>query len=284
MEFKIYKNKNKPVFLYIHGECLSVFSFKKEVEELKKDYTVILPVLDSPEKYQFTTIEQSAKEILHYIDTECNGHIQVLGGFSLGGQIAVTLLSMRPDLCEYAMIESAMMKPTRLKSWSDFAAVHLNPLAKNKLFNSFMYYTKFNDNFAQKEYHKNFQVMSVESLKNELYETYSYTLPPHLGQVTCKMAILIGQREKKAMKESANLLHDQVQNAQIFVLSNFTHGAFSLGHPQEYIRFVKSWIQEKDKHQRIKEKRKKEAEEGEYMPNWKHLLNKIKARNAAKKA
>ena len=42
MEFKQYINKrNKPVFMYIHGECLSTFSFKIETKELKKDFTVI---------------------------------------------------------------------------------------------------------------------------------------------------------------------------------------------------------------------------------------------------
>ena len=46
MEFKQYINKrNKPVFMYIHGECLSTFSFKIETKELKKDFTVILPII-----------------------------------------------------------------------------------------------------------------------------------------------------------------------------------------------------------------------------------------------
>ena len=46
MKFKTYSNKNKPVFVYIHGECLSAFSFKEEIKELKKDFQVVLPILD----------------------------------------------------------------------------------------------------------------------------------------------------------------------------------------------------------------------------------------------
>lgn len=285
MEFKIYKNKNKPLFVYIHGECLSSFSFKKEVDELKKDYTILLPVLNEQSENHsgFTTIQDAATSIIEYIEQNYDGHVQVLAGFSLGGQIVAEILAKRPDFSEYIMIESVMMKPKKIHSWSDFAAVHLNSLAKNKFFNSFMYYTKFNDDFALEEYYKNYKVMSKETVRNELYATYHYEMPSGLEKVQGKVAILVGQREKKIVKESANLLHEAMPHAQIFVLQNYTHGAFSLGHPQEYIRFVKSWIQEKDKQQRIKERRKKEAEEGQYMPNWKHLLNKMKDKKAHQK-
>ena len=36
------------------------------------------------------------------------------GGLSLGGQIAVEMLSQRPDICRYALIDSALVKPMKL--------------------------------------------------------------------------------------------------------------------------------------------------------------------------
>ena len=108
MQFKTYVQKNKPVYMYIHGECLSAFSFQEEIRELKKDYTLIVPVLDghgSEAQKPFISIQQCAEELLTYLQEFYNGHIQVLSGFSLGAQIAVSMLSMKPDLCEYAMIE-----------------------------------------------------------------------------------------------------------------------------------------------------------------------------------
>ena len=118
MQFKTYVQKNKPVYMYIHGECLSAFSFQEEIRELKKDYTLIVPVLDghgSEAQKPFISIQQCAEELLTYLQEYYNGHIQVLSGFSLGAQIAVSMLSMKPDLCEYAMIESAMMQPIKLQ-------------------------------------------------------------------------------------------------------------------------------------------------------------------------
>ena len=279
MQFKTYVQKNKPVYMYIHGECLSAFSFQEEIRELKKDYTLIVPVLDghgSEAQKPFISIQQCAEE--YY-----NGHIQVLSGFSLGAQIAVSMLSMKPDLCEYAMIESAMMQPVKLQSWSAYAGIYTNALARKKWFNKFMYYTVFNDDFAFEDYYQNYQAMTKENLKSIHHAVSTFQLPENLAQATCKTAILIGQREKKSMKKSADLLKEALGDAQIFMLMNYTHGDFSLGNPREYLRFVKSWIQNKDIQQKRKVRKQKEQQEGDYLPNWKHLVNKIKDKKAKKK-
>lgn len=35
------------------------------------------------------------------------------GGLSLGGQVAVEMLSQRPEICRYALLESALVKPMK---------------------------------------------------------------------------------------------------------------------------------------------------------------------------
>lgn len=284
MKYKEYKNKNKPVFVYIHGECLSTFCFKTELKELKKDYTVLLPVISGHgDDYntEFVSIEDCATNILNFINLYYDGHVQVLSGFGLGAQIATTMLSMQPDLCEYAMLESPLMKPMKLKSWSDYTAMYAPALAKNKFYNSFMYYTKFNDDYALDDYYRNYKNMTKENMKTILKAVYSYNIP-NLSKVTAKVALLLGQRESKIYKTSANMIHEQIENSNIYMLMNYTHGDFSLGHPEEFVRFVKSWIQKKD---RVIQKKKKQIEESqEYLPNYKHLINKWKNRQAIKNA
>lgn len=284
MKYKEYKNKNKPVFVYIHGECLSTFCFKTELKELKKDYTVLLPVISGHgEDYntEFVSIKDCATNILNYINLNYDGHVQVLSGFGLGAQIATTMLSIQPDLCEYAMLESPLMKPMKLKSWSDYTAMYAPSLAKNKFYNSFMYYTKFNDDYALDDYYQNYKNMTKENMKTILNAVYSYNIPD-LSKVTANVALLLGQRESKIYKKSANMIHEQIENSNIYMLMNYTHGDFSLGHPEEFVRFVKSWIQKKD---RVIQKKKKQLEESqEYLPNYKHLINKWKNRQAIKNA
>ena len=47
--------------------------------------------------------------------------------------------------------------------------------------------------------------------------------------------------------------------------------------------FVKSWIKKKDIQQKRKVSKQKEQQEGDYLQNWKHLVNKIKDKKAKKK-
>lgn len=282
MQFITYVNKSKPVFMYIHGECLSTFSFKKEIKELKKEFTIVLPTLhghgDSHAR-AFSTIDGMANAIITYIDNHFHHSIQVLAGFSLGAQIATNILSKRPNICEYAIIESARMFPVKYRNWVAYTSSHIPTLAKQKWLNTIMYYTLFNDDFAVKEYYNNYIRMRKENIQAALHATYNYKLEESIKNATCKMAIFVGQRESKALKISANVLHEQVQKSEIFLLMNNAHGALSFSHPQEYISFVKSWVQNKNTQQRPKFKKKQTSQEQqELLPNWKHILNKIKAR------
>ena len=81
---------------------------------------------------------------------------------------------MKPDLCAYAMIESAMMQPVKLQSWSAYAGIYANPLARKKWFNKFMYYTVFNDDYAFDDYYRNYQAMTKENLKRILDAVSSF--------------------------------------------------------------------------------------------------------------
>ncbi|MDX8418136.1 alpha/beta fold hydrolase [Absicoccus intestinalis] len=274
MNIKKYNHKKKPVFMYIHGECLSPYSFSTQVKELKKDFEIVLPFLDDT----FISIQQSAEEIIQYIDNEYNGHIEVLAGFSLGGQIVAEILSRKNNICEFAIIEGALMYPIKLHNWSDIIASHLPMLSHNELFNSFMYYSKYNDAKAEKIYYQVMHHLNTQTVSNMYKELYNYTIPATMNDMSGKLAILVGTREGREYRKSADILHKRMDNSEIFMLMKYCHGGLSLDHPEEYIRFIKSWVQEKDKQSRIQSEKKKKEQEFEYMPNWKHLLNLYKSK------
>ena len=79
---------------------------------------MVLPVLDghADSTAPFTTIEENAARLISYIDTRFGGQILAIGGLSLGGQIAVEMLSQRKDICQYALLESALVTPMKLTS------------------------------------------------------------------------------------------------------------------------------------------------------------------------
>ena len=105
--------EHSEVIMLLHGGGLSWWNYREAAQLLAKQYHVIIPVLDghSGSDSPFTTIEDNAARLIAYIDTHFGGQILALGGLSLGGQIAVEMLSQRKDICSYALIESALVKP-----------------------------------------------------------------------------------------------------------------------------------------------------------------------------
>ena len=108
--------QNTNVILLLHGGGLSWWNYRAVAQKLAERYHVVLPVLDghADSDASFTTIEDNAARLILYIDTHFDGHVLAIGGLSLGGQIAVEMLSQRKDICRYALLESALVKPMKL--------------------------------------------------------------------------------------------------------------------------------------------------------------------------
>ena len=116
MNVTAYGTQNKDTVLLLHGGGLSWWNYRKAANLLSAQYHVVLPVLDghADSNVPFTSIEDNAARLISYIDTHFGGQIAALGGLSLGGQIALEMLSQRPDICRYALIEGALVRPSKL--------------------------------------------------------------------------------------------------------------------------------------------------------------------------
>ena len=115
MNYKEYGKEHKDVIILLHGGGLSWWNYREEAEILKDNYHVIIPILnghpgsDKP----FHSIKENAEEIIRFIDEHFGGSVLLMGGLSLGGQILLEILSARTDICRYALIESAMVIPSK---------------------------------------------------------------------------------------------------------------------------------------------------------------------------
>ena len=117
MIFKKFTNKGKPVIILIHGGRLSWWNYKDEIMLLKDDFEMVLPVIDGHgEDYgtEFKSIEHCAEEIIEYIHKNYDGRVFLIGGLSLGAQILTEILSRKTDICEKAVIESALVVKDKL--------------------------------------------------------------------------------------------------------------------------------------------------------------------------
>ncbi|MEX1307299.1 MAG: alpha/beta hydrolase, partial [Eubacteriales bacterium] len=113
MLYHHFGDKNKPPLVLLHGGGISCWMWEPQIEKLKEDFHIIAPIIDGHDIDEglFSTISDAADRLIAYINDVLDGHIFALCGFSLGAQIALEVLSKRPSIANFAIIESALTEP-----------------------------------------------------------------------------------------------------------------------------------------------------------------------------
>ena len=168
-----------------------------------------------------------------------------IGGLSLGGQIAVEMLSARSDICRYALIESALVKPMKLthaligptfgmsyglikQRW--FAKLQADYLGIPK--------TIFED------YYRDTCAIAKPDMIAFLKANCAYECKTSLGETAAKVKIIAGAREQKSILDSAKLLHKAIPGSQMEILHGLRHGDLSINFPERYAQILTDWIGE----------------------------------------
>ena len=240
--------QNKDTILLLHGGGLSWWNYREVAKLLEQDYHVILPVLDghADSDAAFTTIEDNAARLISYIDTHFGGQVTVLGGLSLGGQVALEMLSQRPNICRYALIESALVKPSRL------TAALIGPtfgmsygLIKQRWFAKMQADYLGIPKELFEDYFRDTCAITKTDMIAFLQANSTYEMKPNLAKTTAKVKIVAGGKEQESIRDSAKLLHSTIPGSQLEILSGLRHGDLSINHPERYVQMLKEWSDEK---------------------------------------
>ena len=241
--------QNQDTVLLLHGGGLSWWNYRKVAKLLEKDYHVILPVLDghADSDVAFTTIEDNAARLISYIDSHFGGQVTVLGGLSLGGQIALEMLSQRPDICRYALIESALVKPSKL------TAALIDPtfgmsygLIKQRWFAKMQADYLGIPKELFEDYYRDTCAITKADMIGFLKANCTYEIKPGLTETTAKVKIVAGAKELKSILYSAKLIHQAIPGSQLKILPGLRHGDLSINHPARYVQMLKEWREHND--------------------------------------
>ena len=236
--------QNQDTVLLLHGGGLSWWNYREVVKLLEKDYHVILPVLDghAGSHEHFTTIEDNAKRIIDYIDTRFGGQVTVLGGLSLGGQVALEMLSQRPDICQFALIESALVKPSKL------TVALIGPtfgmsygLIKQRWFARMQADYLGIPKELFEDYYRDTCAITKADMIAFLKANCTYEIKTSLSETTAKVKIVAGSKEQKSILDSAKLIHSTIPGSEVEILPGLRHGDLSINHPERYVQILKEW-------------------------------------------
>ena len=239
--------QNPNVIMLLHGGGLSWWNYREAAQKLAERYHVVLPVLDghADSGTPFSTIEENAASLISYIDTHFGGQVLALGGLSLGGQIAVEMLSQRKDICRYALLESVLVKPMKLTHALIEPTFGMSyGLIKQKWF------AKLQADFLGipkalfDDYYRDTCAISKADMIAFLKANSIYAIKSGLSETKAKVKIAAGAKEQKNMRDSAVLLNQAIPGSSMEILPELRHGDLSLNKPERYVKILTDWIGE----------------------------------------
>lgn len=244
MVVKEYGKTNKDTIILLHGGGLSWWNYEEVAELLKDEYHIILPILDghAGSDNDFTNIEDNADEIIKYIDDNYDGNVKLIGGLSLGGQILLDMLSKRDNICEYAIIESALVYPMKVTNKLITPSIKISySLISKKWFSKLQFKSlKIKESLFDKYYNDSCKI-SMRNMITFLKSNSNYC-KENLQNIKTKSLVFVGSKERSIMIKSAKKIHNELVNSELEILSGYYHGDLSINHANEYVSKVKKLV------------------------------------------
>jgi len=244
MLFKETGDMKLPTIILLHGGGLSDWSWDKAAGELKSAYHVVTPIIDGhgeDGETEFISIEDSAEKLITYIDAKLGGKVFAIGGLSIGAQIAAEVLSVREDIAEFAILESALVYPIKGTTTLTIPTYKLfYGLIKQRWFSKMQAKSLCVSENDFERYYQDSQRMSKQTLINMTLSNGNYGLKDSIASTRAKVLIIVGSKEIQIMKKSAELLHSKIKRSALYVSQGMKHGELSLIHTEDYLAQLKA--------------------------------------------
>ncbi|WP_100331486.1 alpha/beta fold hydrolase [Bacillus xiapuensis] len=244
--YQEYGDKNASLMLFLHGGGVSDWMWDKQIQYFTH-YHCIVPTLPehglNHDGINFT-IKGSAEELIQLIEEKAKGKQVILIGFSLGSQVIIQVLSMKPDLIDFAIINSASARPISYARKLIKPAIALTfPLIKNRWFSKLQAKALYiGEDYFERYYEESCQ-MKPDTLVRVLEESMSFEIPKDFRKATGKILVTVGEKEKAIMKKSAKDIVEANSNCTGVILPKIGHGV-SLAMPDFFNHMVEAWKHE----------------------------------------
>ena len=84
------------------------------------------------------------------------------------------------------------------------------------------------------DYYRDTCKIQKQDMIRFLKSNSSYIMNAELANTTAKAIIIVGGKEQKKMRYSAEILHNTISDSTLRVFNQYYHGEVSLNHPDEY--------------------------------------------------
>ena len=233
MLFHTYGTPDQPTLLLLPGLGVSHEIFQPLVERLQDRFFIIAAAVDGfiiGKHSRFTTIDDQAAQVIHYVQDHLDGHLHVAYGLSLGGKILSRVLERNELIIDHAVMDAAPLLP--LPRWT------VDPLRYYQAFNVWTCYhwTSFWRWLFHSHY---FDVLLDEVLKVYPFGRTRAVLDGYKSVYTNRLERIFGDdihywygtKEAFVAKPQVKHLLTLCPHAHVEVFPGMNHGQFLVDHP-----------------------------------------------------
>lgn len=246
LHYSEYGDKDAPLLVFLHGGGVSSWMWDKQIQYFKHYHCV---TIDLPEQGQSNSSEEfsmkySAESVIELIETLAKGKKVIVVGFSLGAQVTIQILSLNPNLVDYAIINSALVRPTRFAIKLIKPTLKMTfPLIKNKSFSKLQAKTLYVGEDYFNTYYRESSQMKSDTLVRILEENMSFELPKNFHEARSRILVTVGEKEKAVMIKSAKDIVSSNSNSEGIIIPNIGHGV-SLVKPDFFNQLIDRWLED----------------------------------------
>lgn len=248
LHYKESGNPDAPLIVFLHGGGVSGWMWDKQVQYFSNHYHCIAP--DLPDhglsKAIPYSIEKSADQVIDLIHKKAQGKKVIITGFSLGAQVAIKLLSMAPHLVDYAVINSALVRPMSFARGVIKPTVKLTmSLAKKRWFAKWQAKQLYIGDDDFETYFAESSQIAPEAMVRVLEENMSFALPKDFSISNAKILVTVGKKEKGIMLKSAYDIVKSHPTSKGIIIPNVGHG-LPLFDPNLFNQIINAWVSEEE--------------------------------------
>ncbi len=162
-------------------------------------------------------------------------------GFSLGAQLAVQLASVAPELVERVLVVSAQARPMAFSGVTLGLLGLMSPLAKRRWFAKLQARELFIPHELLESYVETSASLSKATLLASVGQNMKFVIPEGWPRFPGAALVLVGQRELRVMKASAQALHDALPGSELEVVDGCGHG-IPFQKPDWFAERVSRWL------------------------------------------
>ncbi|WHE37764.1 alpha/beta hydrolase [Microbacterium sp. BDGP8] len=213
-------------------------------ERLAPSYAVLVPDLPGHGRSAaepYVSHANTITAIAELLATTVPGRPTTVIGFSLGAQLAIQLASGHPELVSQAVIVSAQAKPMPFTDLTLAALGVSAPLARKRWFAKLQARELFIPPHLMEEYISTSAGITKETLVGAVGANMRFTLPDAWSAFRGQTLVMVGGRERRLMRDSADSIHEALPSGELLVVDECGHGV-PLQRPDWFNDRVVDWL------------------------------------------